>query len=292
MKTVQQLVDKYYTSNDYNMLRDRTKKDYQYFLGVMCDSFGDVNFDKLSSKQAKHAYEEWVERGISFANHICTVSSIVYRYAIDMEYATVNPFASVRRKTPAQRKVVWTEDDVRRFLDTAYSEFQWRSLGLIVHMAYDWCQRLGDMRLLTWDNFDLEERKLYLEQSKRRAEVTLPIEDDLLEMLTQQEQDFGFQQYVVPRTMPVQGQYQPYSMERLSKAGRAVMREAGLSDELRLSDLRRTGTTQMVEAGVPMGQIMSVTGHTNPQSVKPYMKNTYASANNALTTRKSHGKST
>jgi len=292
MKTVQQLIDKYYTSNDFKMLRDRTKKDYQYFLGVMCDSFGDVNFDKLTSKQAKHAYEEWVERGISFANHICTVSSIVYRYAIDMEYTKVNPFASVRRKTPVQRKVVWTEDDVRQFLDTAYSEFQWRSLGLIVHMAYEWCQRLGDMRLLTWDNFDLDERKLYLEQSKRRAEVTLPIEDDLLEMLVQQEQDFGFQPYVVPRTTPVQGQYHPYSMERLSKAGRAVMRQAGLSEELRLMDLRRTGTTQMVEAGVPMGQIMSVTGHSNPQSVKPYMKNTFASANNALTTRKAHGKST
>ena len=292
MKTVQQLIDKYYTSNDFKMLRDRTKKDYQYFLGVMCDSFGDVNFDKLTSKQAKHAYEEWVERGISFANHICTVSSIVYRYAIDMEYAQINPFASVRRKTPPQRKVVWTDDDVRQFLDTAYSQFEWRSLGLIVHMAYEWCQRLGDMRLLTWDNFDLDERKLYLEQSKRRAEVTLPIEDDLLEMLVQQEQDFGFQPYVVPRTTPVQGQYHPYSMERLSKAGRAVMRQAGLSEELRLMDLRRTGTTQMVEAGVSMGQIMSVTGHSNPQSVKPYMKNTFASANNALTTRKAHGKST
>ena len=274
------------------MLRSRTKKDYKYFLGIMLDDFGSVKFCELTSKQAKHAYEGWVERGISLANHVCTVSSILFRYAIDMEYATVNPFASVRRKTPPQRKVVWTEDDVRQFLDTAYGEFQWRSIGLIVHMAYEWCQRLGDMRLLTWDNIDLEEHKLYLEQSKRRAEVTLPIEDDLLEMLTQQEQDFGFQQYVVPRTTPVQGEYHPYSMERLSKAGRAVMREAGLSEELRLMDLRRTGTTQMVEAGVPMGQIMSVTGHSNPQSVKPYMKNTYASANSALTARKSHGKST
>ena len=292
MNTVQQLVDKYYTSNDYNMLRDKSKKDYQYFLTVMCDSFGDVDFDKLTSKQAKHAYEEWVVRGISFANHICTVSSIVYRYAIDMEYTDINPFASVRRKTPPQRKVVWTDDDVRQFLDTAYSQFEWRSLGLIVHMAYDWCQRLGDMRLLTWDNFDFANRKLFLEQSKRRADVTLPIEDDLYDMLVQQEQDFGFQQYVVPRTMPVQGQYHPYSMQRLSKAGRAVMRQAGLSEELRLMDLRRTGTTQMVEAGVPMGQIMSVTGHSNPQSVKPYMKNTYSSANSALTMRKSHGKST
>ena len=292
MKTVSDLVHKYYSSNDFSMLRDRSKKDYQYFLGILTDEFGDVHYDKLTTKQAKHAYEEWVQRGITFANHVCTVSSIVFRYAIEMEYATVNPFASVKRKTAPQRKVVWTEDNVRQFLDTAYSDFQWRSLGLIVHMAYEWCQRLGDMRLLTWDNFDLHEKKLYLEQSKRRATVTLPIDDDLLSMLTQQEADFGFQTYVVPRTSPVQGEYHPYSMERLSKAGRAVMREAGLSEELRLMDLRRTGTTQMVEAGVPMGQIMSVTGHSNPQSVKPYMKNTYASANSALTARKSHGKST
>ena len=292
MNTVKHLVDKYYNSNDFKMLRSRTKKDYKYCLSIMVEDFGSVNFCELTSKQAKHAYERWVERGISLANHVCTVSSILFRYAIEMEYTHVNPFANIRRKTPPQRKVVWTEDDVRQFLDTAYGEFQWRSIGLIVHMAYEWCQRLGDMRLLEWDNIDLEEKKLYLEQSKRRAEVTLPIEDDLYSMLVQQEQDFGFQRYVVPRTTPVQGQYHPYSMERLSKVGRAVMREAGLSDELRLMDLRRTGTTQMVEAGVPMGQIMSVTGHSNPQSVKPYMKNTYASANNALTARKSYGKST
>jgi hypothetical protein len=43
----------------------------------------------------------------------------------------------------------------------------------------------------------------------------------------------------------------------------------------------------MVEAGVSMGQIMSVTGHANPNSVMPYMKNTYLSAKKALTIRKS-----
>jgi len=35
-----------------------------------------------------------------------------------------------------------------------------------------------------------------------------------------------------------------------------------------------------------MGQIMSVTGHANPQSVKPYMKNTFTSANLALQARR------
>ena len=291
MKTVQQLVDKYYTSNDYNMLRDRTKQDYQYFLRVMCQEFGDVKYDALTSKQAKHAYEEWVARGISLANHVCTVSSIVYRYAIEMEYTKVNPFASVKRKTAPQRKVVWSEDHVRQFLDTAYTEFQWRSIGLIVHMAYEWCQRLGDMRLLTWDNIDLEAKKLYLEQSKRRAEVFLPISDDLHQMLVQQNEDFGFQEYVAPRPRPIRGQYTPYSLHKLPLYAREIMDEAGLPKELRLSDLRRTGTTEMVEAGVGIGQIMSVTGHANPQSVQPYIKNTLTSADYALTQRKNHGTS-
>ena len=60
----------------------------------------------------------------------------------------------------------------------------------------------------------------------------------------------------------------------------------------RIADLRRTGTTEMVEAGVTMGQIMAVTGHASPNSVKPYMKNTLASANLALTQRQNRDKST
>ena len=288
MKTVEDLVLTYYSSNDFSMLREKSKKDYQYFLNVLVGEFGNELYNEVTSKQAKHAYEEWVKRGITFANHVCTVSSLVYRYAMEMEYTTNNPFANIKRKTPKQRKVVWTEPDIQKFLSFCYSDFAYRNIGLIVHMAYEWCQRLGDMRLLTWDVLDLNEQKLFLEQSKRRAEVTLPISDDLTAMLVQQKDDFGFQQYVVPRPRPVSGSYHPYSIDRLSKAGRQAMRLAGLPEELRLMDLRRTGTTEMVEAGVGMAQIMSVTGHSNPQSVKPYMKNTFASANYALTTREMH----
>ena len=110
----------------------------------------------------------------------------------------------------------------------------------------------------------------------------------LTEMLIEQESDFGFQPYVAPMTEPIRGVYKPYTVNRLPKVARRIMRDAGLPDELRLSDLRRTGTTEMVEAGVSMGNIMSVTGHANPASVKPYMKNTFKSANHALTERKIH----
>ena len=40
--------------------------------------------------------------------------------------------------------------------------------------------------------------------------------------------------------------------------------------------------TYFDRAGVPIGQVMSVTGHNHVSSVQPYMKHTYDSANNAL----------
>jgi len=60
---------------------------------------------------------------------------------------------------------------------------------------------------------------------------------------------------------------------------------AGLRQELQLMHLRATAITEMNDAGVPINQIMSVSGHANPQSVKPYIKHTFDSANYALEKR-------
>tara|TARA_R100001369_G_scaffold27129_1_gene48930 strand:+ start:553 stop:1656 length:1104 start_codon:yes stop_codon:yes gene_type:complete len=282
---VTDLINFYYQSNDFNMLRDTTKVDYRYFLTILHQSMGTRKYTTVTSKVAKQAYEEWVKRGVPFANHAATCASRIYNYAIQMEYATQNPWSKIKRKSVPQRKVVWSHGEVVGFLDKAYSDFEYRNIGLIVQMAYEWCQRLGDMRMLEWDNVDLTQGKLQLEQSKRRADVSLPISDNLLHMLKQQHNDFGFQKYVAPHPRPVAGSYNVYAMERLSKVGRRVMRLAGLPEELRLMDLRRTGVTQMIDKGVPLPQVMSVTGHTHVSSVKPYMKHTYASANSALTQR-------
>jgi integrase len=283
---VTDLINFYYRSNDFNMLRDTTKVDYRYFLTILHQTMGGRKFEHVTAKVAKRAYEEWVKRGVSFANHAATCASRVYNYAIQMEHTTYNPWANIKRKSPPQRKVVWTHDNVVRFLEVAYSDFEYRSVGLIVQMAYEWCQRLGDMRMLQWHSLDLEGKRLNLEQSKRRSDVSLPVSDDLCEMLKEQRAMYQtLTHFVVPHPRPMGRVYKPYAMERLSKVGRRVMRLAELPEELRLMDLRRTGVTQMVEAGVSLPQVMAVTGHNHVSSVKPYVKHTYVSANNALTQR-------
>jgi len=292
--TLKTLVKEYYLSFEFKSLREETKQHYEYFLNILLETklpdldkeLKNLPINNITTLISKHAYNHWCNRGIHLANHVMSVARVVYNYAVTMEKIKLNPFSSVKKRIPERRKTVWTKHNVTDFLDVAYSSFKTRSVGLIAHMAYDWCQRLGDMRLLQWSNLDLKEQKMHIEQSKRRAEVFLPISDGLGEMLLKQQEDFGWQKYVAPQPRPIGGSYKPYSLHWLPNVAKKVMRAASLPKELRLSDLRRTGTVEMVDAGVSMGNIMSVTGHANPQSVKPYMKNTYTSANLALSKRK------
>jgi|TARA_R100000482_G_scaffold59775_3_gene21777 integrase len=295
---IKDLVQEYYKSSDYNVLSDKSKVDYKNFINVMLTTkvdnkeLGEHLAKRFAGAKARRAYEQWLLRGVQMANHICAVSRKLYSFGMEMGYSETNPFATFKRKTVKPRKVVWEREQIVKFLDEAYSDFNTRNIGLIVQMSYEWCQRIGDMRTLTFDCLDLNNQVLNLEQSKRGATVHLPISDGLTEMLKEQQNDFDFQKYVAPFPRPKAGEYMPYELVQLSMAARVIMRRIGLPENLRIADLRRTGTTEMVEAGVSMGQIMSVTGHSNPSSVKPYMKNTYTSAESALTARKNHVTST
>ena len=290
MKTFIDLADDYRTSLEYKELRLDTQRQYDYHIAIAAEHFGRTRLSKIAPLSAKKAYDTWCNRGVSFANHVMSAAKIVFNHGVRMEIVSVNPFDKVKRRETKARRVVWSQNDIQKFLEVAYSDFSTRNIGLIAQMAYEWCQRLGDMRVLEWTSIQFDKQTVHIEQSKRRAEVFLPISDELCEMLQEQQDDFGFQSYVAPRPYPIDGVYKPYSLYKLPKFARQLMDQAGLSRDLRLSDLRRTGTTEMVDAGVSIGQIMSVTGHANPQSVKPYMKHTYDSANYALTKRKNHAK--
>ena len=197
----------------------------------------------------------------------------------------MDPSPLIDRQPDKPRKVKWDREHVKSFLEVAYSDTQYRSIGLIVHMAYEWAQRIGDMRMLTWDKLDLSAQRLDITQSKRSAEVHLPISDNLTRMLQQQQDDFGFQDYVAPKPNPVAGQFKPYGIDEISLHINRIKDEANLPKHLTAMDLRRTAVTEMLEGGVDMAGIMQVTGHKTTKSVVPYMVNTFSGASKALSAR-------
>lgn len=289
--TLQEIVDFYRTSSAFKRLSSSSQTSYDRHLDTVCNT--PVEGKLLGAYRNKHikvrhltlAYEMWVETGVRSANYCKSALSAAWKHGMRYDIMTHNPVALVKTVSSPPRRQTWERDHVVRFLDFAYSDFRWRSIGLIVHMAYDWGQRVGDMRLLTWDKIDLDQCRLDLTQSKRNAEVHLPISDSLCSMLRQQKEDFGFQEYVAPYPTQIGEPIRPFKAQEISQHINKILDELNLPRELCAMDLRRTAVTEMMEGGVDLANIMQVTGHQNVASVRPYMVNTYSGASTALAAR-------
>lgn len=286
-----QIISFYLTSPAFARLSASSQRDYEKNLMDVINTtvegrdLGDYRIDKLKVRHITQAYELWILKGIRAANYRKSCLSAAWKNAMRYDVMTHNPVSLVQSVTSEPRRIIWKRDQVRTFFETAYGNYSWRNMGIIAHMAYDWGQRIGDMRVLTWDKLDLEGCQLDLTQSKRNAEVHLPISKGLCEMLAIQKEQFGFQPYVAPKPYPVAGKYVCYKKNEIATVINAILREANLPHELTAMDLRRTAVTEMMEGGVDLVGIMQVTGHKNIQSVKPYMVNTLSGATKALAAR-------
>ena len=289
--TLQEIVDFYAKSPAFARLAATTQKDYDTQLAAVCSTvvegkrLGAYRHKSIKVRHLTQAYESWLSVGVRTANYRKSVLSVAWKHSMRHDVMTHDPVSLLETKSGQPRRVLWSRDQVQTFLSTAYGDFRWRSIGLIVHMAYDWGQRVGDMRLLQWDKLDLTQCRMDLTQSKRNAEIHLPISAGLCGMLRQQKEDFGFQDYVAPRVKPRAGAYSPYDKIEISYLINDVLKEANLPMTLTAMDLRRTAVTEMMEGGVDLAGIMQVTGHKAIGSIKPYMVNTFSGASKALSAR-------
>lgn len=286
------IVDFYLHSDNFVRLKHSTQKTYSLQLKHILDTeiegkrLGDYKVRTLKARHTNQAYQKWLAAGVRTANYRKAILSTAWKYCMRFDIMENDPVRLIKTESDQPRKVRWTREQVQKFLDTAYSDFKWRSIGLIVHMSYDLAQRIGDIRVLTWDKINFDEKRIDFVQSKRGAEVHLPVSDNLISMLRVQQDAYGFQEYVAPKPNPVAGKWLPYEVDQIDSAINAVKDEAKLPRNITAMDLRRTAITEMREAGADQLEIMQVSGHKNPGSVTPYLVNTFTGAKNALAKRK------
>ena len=286
-----EIAEFYLNSEAFKRLKAKTQKDYESHLSSIVNTvvegkaLGVYHNKSIKVRHLTAAYEQWLQSGVRSANYRKSILSTCWKHSMRYDVMVHDPVALVKTQKTDRRTVMWTREYVKRFLDEAYSDFNYRSIGLIVHMAYEWGQRVGDMRLLKWEALDLTECRLDIRQSKRGAEVHLPISKNLCQMLQAQQKDFGFQEFVAPRVKPRSGSFTPYDLEEISPNINTLLDKANLPRELTAMDLRRTAVTEMLEAGVDIAGIRQVTGHKNMHSVVPYMVNTFSGASKALSAR-------
>ena len=285
-------VDNYLHTRQFCSLSSSSQKNYESCLTAFCRmsvmgrTLGNIQVGKLNVAMCSEIYDTWeLETSTANANHNARVFSVLMNYLVAMEIILSNPMARVKKRHSDPRSVIWTHDQVLSFLDTAFTKFEWRNIGLIVLMCYEWGQRPIDIRNLTWDSVDLDEGVVKIKQTKRGAEVELPIPPNLIAMLTDQKGDWDFQEYVVPHHRPQDNAYRPLTVFQMSGLLAEVKAIAGLPDELRVGDLRKTAIVQMIESEVDHLAIQSVTGHKNVSSLNPYNKFSLKTAKSALERR-------
>ena len=283
-------VEKYLRTRQFNSLSYATQKNYESCLRSFCrmsllgKTIGNVTVTNFTTILCTEMYDTWeAETSTSNANHKSRVFSVLMNYLVSMDFIPHNCMARVRKRTSTPRSVIWTHDQVVSFLDTAFTKFEWRNIGLIVMMCYEWGQRPVDIRNLKWTDIDGD--VVTITQSKRGATVELPVPDNLMQMLQQQREDWDFQDYVVPHHRPQDSAYRPLTVSQMTALLREVKAIAGLPDELQVGDLRKTAIVEMIEGGVDHLAIQSVSGHKNVASLNPYNKFSLNTAKAALERR-------
>ncbi len=290
---LRQVLAHYYKTGQFNSLSLHTQKTYTYGFNKICVTkmfgreLGDITLKYLTPTHCTELYETWVKQvSVDNANQLSRIFSVLINFCISLGLMDRNPMSMVKKRSHEPRSVVWTQEQVELFVETAFSQFKYRNIGLLALLCYEWGQRPVDIRLLKWSSIDFDNKMVTIKQTKRGATVQLPLEDKLEQLLLQQNEDWGFQDYVLPYQRPSDGAYSVIEHFQVSALANEVKALCGLPRELQMGDLRKTAITELIRSGVDQLAIMSVTGHRNVQSLNPYNKHNFNTAKSALEMRR------
>ena len=280
--TVKGLVDYYIGSEEFYNLKDNSKRSYRMLIEGALNlvlpgynmSFGDLDTSRVDRGHVKdiiHLMRE--QKSHHRALHTIKVLRLVWSVGMRNQKVKHNPFKDPRIKSVAPREVIWTDAQVKTFIDKC-DEMGYHSLGTMALMCYQMCQRPGDIRQLTWDKY--KDGMFIFKQEKTGTEVIVPIAPPLAARLDQ------YHPSKDGTILICELNGKPYDRWWYAKLARKVRAEAGLPKELRMGDLRRTGTTRLANNNCTEDELMSVTGHKSREVVSVYVKRSKEMAQSAI----------
>ena len=283
--TVRGLVATYKKTNAWTALRDNSKITYTMLFEKALDvrlgnanvSVGEMhhsNFKAMHAEALYHYLKEHVSE--HRANHTMKVFRRVWTVAEKKGFVRGNPFAQMGLRSLPDRIVLWEPEQVMHFIKTADEAGYW-SIGTLALLCYDLCQRPGDMKRLTWSKFDGEYFDFVQEKTKER--VTIPASPRLLQRL------HGINGEATDHILKYEATGKPYGRFDYYKIAARIRKMAGLPSHLQIRDLRRTGATEMAEAGVTEDELRSVTGHRSRGVLNAYVRPTRKLAQHGMNKR-------
>ncbi|MCM1266221.1 MAG: site-specific integrase [Candidatus Gastranaerophilales bacterium] len=133
----------------------------------------------------------------------------------------------------------------------------------ILIMALNTAMRKGEILNMTWDCVDFEKNEISALNTKNGKKNTIPMSSKLRETLLELYKTKGNNIYVF--TNPYTGT----KYNDIKKCFKTVCKLANVKN-LRFHDLRHTGATRMVAAGVPLPVVKQILNHASIQTTMRY----------------------
>jgi integrase len=235
----------------------------------------DVSADDVSAYQAARLQEGASPKTVNL--EVGTLRAILRRNRL---WAEIQPDVRMLRAAEDVGRAISTDEE--NTLLKACRNSRSRSLYPAVTMALNTCMRYSELRLLRWVQVDFVNRSLTVGRSKTEAGTgrVIPLNDSAIAILSHWANLFPERQpehYVFPaerygaagdgwKVPLIYASNPAQPIGRWKEAWEAAKIRAGV--QCRFHDLRHTGCTRMLEAGVPFSVVATVMGWSTSTTVR------------------------
>ncbi len=167
-----------------------------------------------------------------------------------------NPISDVKRPKVRDSRDTRLLEDEEEALMAALDDCRNPWVKPTVILALESAMRRGELLDMKWDNVDLKDRVVHLEDTKNGESRDVPLSNRAIETLK-----------ALPRSLD--GRILPTSAEGLKNAFERARKRANL-EHFNFHDLRHEAISRLFERGWNVMEVAAVSGHKDLQSLKRY----------------------
>lgn len=265
---VNDVIREYARSRRFMNLSDSSKRNYMGAIRDLEETIGDMDIEAVRRRDLIRHFESMADRPAT-ANNYGRVASIIFNYAVDMEYCGGNP---AQRLTPMKVGTwrQWKMDDVFKVIGMKHP-----IVSTAVALGYYTGQREADILKMRWD--DIQNGVLKVTQSKTGTVLEIAVAKPLQRILDSINKDGPF---IVRSTTG-----KPMTGPAFRNMFKRKTREIGV--DAPFHGLRKSVGSRLAEQGRSVNEIAAVLGHKTLTMAALYTKQAdnkklIASAVNAL----------
>ena len=286
--SVNALIDYYQSSMSFRVsLTESSRRSYLHHLDYLRKlrvnrlEFGAMDVDDVDYDFAEHLWL-YIQEDISDhkANHCIKVLKIIWSRGLKSRRVKSNVWRELKMPKLANRKVMWDMDDIRGMIEYCDANGH-SSMGTIITMCFEFCQRPVEIRKFRWSYVDGRTGVSNFLQQKTKQNMSIAMTNAVQQRLplhTKRNSDDYICAY--------ENTGRPYTGDSVNKIFRKLAKGYGLptvalEDQFHkdgtqkystiwLSDLRRTGATHASRAGCTNSELMALTGHRDPKMLVIY----------------------